>query len=66
MPRKPDSIAKVAEREHQLPKASPQESAAYTARILANLRDIAHMSGHAFLAHLLTIALLEASWQAER
>jgi hypothetical protein len=64
--RKPETIAKVAALGEQLPKARPKESAAYTARILANLRDIAQTSGHAFLAHLLTIALLEASWLAER
>ena len=65
MARRPDMIEKAKARERRLPKANPKETAAYSAGLLADLRDIAEANGHELLAHLITIAQLEASWQAE-
>lgn len=66
MAQKQDMIARVMASQTGIPQPSPRETAAYTAAILKNLKDLAKLNNHRMLAHLLTIAMLEASWQAEQ
>ncbi len=65
MEKRRDAIRDGNSSAERLPAASPQETAAYIARLLANLRDMAEAGGHVLLAHLITLAQLEASWRAK-
>lgn len=61
---KPREKDPIEDQNNELNAANPKEVAAYSAELLAEIRDMAGRSGLTFLAYLVQVALEEAKIQA--